>query len=202
MIRSLLPAPLPTGKLRGDLWAVRDGFVNFYVMRGPGGLVCVDVGWRPGHIRKAFAGMGLDSEEVVAVLLTHSHWDHAWGAGAFPSATRWAASNRRCRLVTDGEVLTLAGLRVRPIACPGHTDDSMAYVVEGGGLFTGDAIWLRAGMAQPNPSWFNRENGSLRESLGRLARLEGLGGLYTGHTGWAPDAAHALQSWRRNPERS
>lgn len=200
MIRSLLPAPLPTGKLRDNLWVVRDGFVNLYVMQGPGGLVCVDAGWRPARVRSAFADLGLNPTDVVAVLLTHTHWDHAWGVDAFPAATRLAAGSSRCNPVADGEILTLAGLRVRVIACPGHTTDSMAYVVEDVGLFTGDTLWLRGGQAYPYPSWFNRNNGVLRNSLRQLACLDGLGSLFTGHTGFAQDAAQALHPWLREKE--
>jgi len=192
MIRSLLPTPLPTGKLRDNLWVIRDGFVNFYVLRGPGGLVCVDAGWRAGHIHSAFERLGLDPANVVAVLLTHPHWDHTWGASTFPAAKRLAAN---CLPITDGEILEIAGLRVRPIACPGHTADSMAYLTEAGDLFTGDSLRLRAGKAHPNFSWLNRDNRTLCASLQRLAHLDGIRALFTGHTSFSLDAAFALREY-------
>lgn len=200
MIRSLLPAPLTTGRLREDLWVVRDGFVNFYVLGGSEGLVCIDAGWRAGHAGRSMAGLGLNPADVVAVLLTHTHWDHAWGARAFPAATVLAAGCHRHGSILDGEVLDLGGRRLRVIACPGHTASSVAYLTENGDLFSGDSLWLQAGQAHPNPWYLNRDNRLLRASLRRLAGLGGLGALYTGHTGSVADAARALSPWLADTE--
>ena len=45
------------------------------------------------------------------------------------------------RLLVDGDTFAIGGLTASVIACPGHTDDSLAYLV-GDALFTGDSIFL------------------------------------------------------------
>ena len=45
------------------------------------------------------------------------------------------------RLLVDGDTFAIGGLTASVIACPGHTDDSLAYLI-GDALFTGDSIFL------------------------------------------------------------
>jgi glyoxylase-like metal-dependent hydrolase (beta-lactamase superfamily II) len=45
------------------------------------------------------------------------------------------------RLLTDGELVEVGSLRVRVIASPGHTNDSVAYLI-GDALFVGDTIFM------------------------------------------------------------
>jgi len=45
------------------------------------------------------------------------------------------------RLLADGEVVDIGGLRARVIASPGHTNDSVAYLI-GDALFVGDTIFM------------------------------------------------------------
>ena len=87
MIRKwLFPGLLDTGPVAERLAVVRDGMVNFYVVEAPDGLVCVDAGWRASAVARGFAKLGLAESDVVAVFLTHMHWDHARGCRAFPRA--------------------------------------------------------------------------------------------------------------------
>ena len=45
MIRKLLcPDLLDTGPVNDRIMAVRDGVVNFYILKAPAGLVCIDTG--------------------------------------------------------------------------------------------------------------------------------------------------------------
>lgn len=226
MIRDwVLPGLLETGAINERLWAVQDGLVNFFVVRAPEGLVCVDAGWRPRSVLHGFRALGLDVRQVAAVLLTHTHWDHARCCDLYPNARvfvgggtgegtiagesegegagEWAARGEATRppsrpraRVRDGQALTIAGLAVRVIGTPGHTPDSVCYEVEGRWLFVGDALRLRRGQAAPFPAGHRDEREAVRRSIRKLARLEGLECLLSAHTGLTRDLAGAFQPWR------
>jgi glyoxylase-like metal-dependent hydrolase (beta-lactamase superfamily II) len=197
---SFLPAPLPTGFLGKGLWVIRDGFVNLYVLEGFEGLVALDAGWRPRHIEKSFRLLGLDPGEVMAVLLTHAHWDHGRGAACFPKAKVYGAETSQ-HTIKNGEFLSVAGLRVQAIGCPGHTADSLAFLAPEGRLFTGDSLRLRQGEVHPNLAWFNRDNEALHRSIQGLAALRVPGPLFTAHWGMVANAAFALDRWSTREER-
>jgi glyoxylase-like metal-dependent hydrolase (beta-lactamase superfamily II) len=81
-------------------------------------------------------------------LDTHVHADHVTATG--PLADRTGArivGGHRAGACVDvpvrhGDVLSLGGLRVRVLETPGHTDDSVSYLV-GDRVFTGDALLIR-----------------------------------------------------------
>lgn len=179
--------PHPTGLLVDGLWSVRDGPVNLYVLEAPEGLVCVDAGWRPGHVLDAFQVLGLSPTMVKGVLLTHRHWDHARGMRAFPKAQVLTASSL--------SPLSVAGLDVDVLPCPGHTADSAAFLVSGRHLFTGDTVWLCDGLARIGPWWPNRDTKLLQASLRQLASRPGAAWLHTAHSGSTAEVARAFAAW-------
>lgn len=81
-------------------------------------------------------------------LDTHVHADHVTAAGAIRERTgvktvmgRLGASCADVQLA-DGESISLGKSLVRAMDTPGHTDDSVSYLIEGG-VFTGDALLIR-----------------------------------------------------------
>ncbi|WP_224368847.1 MBL fold metallo-hydrolase [Hyalangium versicolor] len=85
---------------------------------------------------------------LAYVLETHVHADHVTGAGQLRERTgcQVVASTRGASCanvhVRHGELLQLGGLCIVALATPGHTDDSLSYLVEEH-LFTGDALLVR-----------------------------------------------------------
>ncbi|OPZ23007.1 MAG: putative polyketide biosynthesis zinc-dependent hydrolase BaeB [candidate division BRC1 bacterium ADurb.BinA364] len=204
-----LPGLLETGPLGDRVLAIRDGPVNLFAVKGPEGLLCIDAGWRSGQVKRGFDILGLNLGDVAAVFLTHMHWDHARCAHLFPNAqTYWCAEKRsahfegRRRLprveigVGDGQCFEAAGLSVRVVGTPGHTPDSLSYIVDGNLLFCGDALRLVYGEVQPFMPWINRDNGAALRSIRKLAALEGIESLLTAHTGCSRDAPRAFRRWR------
>lgn len=213
MIRNwILPGLLDTGTVADRIMTIRDGPVNFYIVKGPDGLVCVDAGWRRSSVRRGFKELGLDIRDVAAVFLTHLHWDHARCCDFYPNARvfvggksdrmnsgKGASSARPWSPVRDGQVVTAAGVGVHIIETPGHTPDSICYEVDDRYLFTGDALRLRRGQAVPFPFIFDRDRQAARRSLRKLAGIclkPGIESLWTSHTGSIGDAASAFINWR------
>lgn len=195
MIRDwILPGLLDTGPVDDRVTAIRDGLVNFYVVKGPEGLVCVDAGWRQHSVRLGFKQAGLEMRDVAAVFLTHGHWDHARGSTLFNDADVFAGGERgRMR---DNQVVKVAGLEIRAIEAPGHTSDSVCYLVDGRYLFTGDALRLRRGRVVPFPTKFNHDHDAAKISIRKLAQIEGVERLLTAHTGTTTDLNTAFMDWR------
>lgn len=87
--------------------------------------------------------------ELVYALDTHTHADHVTGAGLLRerSGCKTVTSTRAAPCadlhLRDGDVLRLGELDIHVLETPGHTDDSLSYLVDGS-VFTGDALLIRA----------------------------------------------------------
>ncbi|MGH3303463.1 MAG: MBL fold metallo-hydrolase [Streptosporangiaceae bacterium] len=64
-------------------------FGDFAFVRTDAGVVAIDAGTAPHRVRAALADAGIDAGDISHVILTHAHFDHAGGIGAFTGpATR------------------------------------------------------------------------------------------------------------------
>jgi glyoxylase-like metal-dependent hydrolase (beta-lactamase superfamily II) len=164
---------------------------NTYLLATPGAhSVVVDPGpLDEGHLA-AVAALG----PVALILLTHGHPDHAEGAHLFQEMTGAPMAAADPGLVVDAEALRggetfsgVGGLTVQVVATPGHTSDSLSFVVEGDepALLTGDTILGRGSTVVAHP------DGQLAPYLDSLARLRDLGPmlLLPGHGPLRPDSA-------------
>lgn len=85
---------------------------------------------------------------LTHVLETHVHADHVTGAGQLRERTGCmvVASNLGASCVNvhvrHGDVVHVGELSITVLATPGHTDDSMSFLL-GDHLFTGDALMVR-----------------------------------------------------------
>ena len=153
---------------------------NSYVLSGNGGRSSVIVDPGPddaGHLT-ALGAVG----DVELILITHRHHDHTEGAAALAAATgapvRAAdpAFSIAADPLRDGETVTAAGLDVTVLATPGHTADSVCFLLPSdgpdrpqGSVLTGDTILGRGTTVIAPP------DGSLRDYMGTLRVLAGLG---------------------------
>jgi glyoxylase-like metal-dependent hydrolase (beta-lactamase superfamily II) len=146
---------------------------NTWLLRAPGSdeVVVVDPGPDDDEHIAAVAGMG----RIALVLISHRHGDHTDAIDKLVEATgapvRSAGSGFLRGLsgeLTDGEVIDVAGLRITVWATPGHTADSMSFVLDDA-VLTADTVLGRGTTVIDN------EDGSLADYLHSLQRLRGLG---------------------------
>ena len=77
---------------------------------------------------------------------------------------------------------------------PGHTGGATCYVVNGSYLFTGDAMRLYNGYAEPFPRFINKNARRARKSMKNIMELEGIQYIFTGHHGYSDDFSKAFSS--------
>ncbi len=133
---------------------------------------------------------------VSAVLLTHGHLDHSEGARRFAERVGCGVRALDPAFVYgdeglhDGDVIDVDGLEVRVIATPGHTSDSLSFVLpEDDAVLTGDTVLGRGTSVVAHP------DGALGAYLGSLHRLRDLAadqGLVTVLPGHGPVLGDAL----------
>ena len=86
--------------------------------------------------------------KLTHVLDTHVHADHVTGAGMLRERTgaHVVASPHGAECadvkVRDGDRIRVGSVEIRVLETPGHTDDSLSFVV-GNNVFTGDALFVR-----------------------------------------------------------
>jgi glyoxylase-like metal-dependent hydrolase (beta-lactamase superfamily II) len=146
---------------------------NTWVLRAPGSHESVIVDPGPDddeHIARV-ASVG----NVALVLISHRHPDHTDGIDKLVELTgapvRSVGSGFLRGLsaeLRDGEVIEAAGLTISVLATPGHTADSLSFVLDDA-VLTADTVLGRG------TTVIDSDDGSLADYLDSLQRLRGLG---------------------------
>jgi glyoxylase-like metal-dependent hydrolase (beta-lactamase superfamily II) len=141
--------------------------------------------------------------EVAVVLLTHHHADHAEAAREFAERAGCGvrALDPSYRLgsegLADGDVVEVDGLEVRVIGTPGHTADSLSFLVPAeGAVLTGDTVLGRGTTVVAHP---DGRLGAYLSSLDRLHALASeheLSSIWPGHGPVIPHALETLDYYR------
>jgi glyoxylase-like metal-dependent hydrolase (beta-lactamase superfamily II) len=167
---------------------------NSWVLRAPGEPGCVVVD--PGPLSEPHLAALAAAGPVEVVLLTHGHADHSEGAARFAALTGAPvrALDPRHRLgeegLAEGDVVAAAGLELRVLATPGHTADSLSFLLPDA-VLTGDTVLGRGTTVVAHP------DGVLADYLRSLERLQALGDLAVlpGHGPELPSAGTAAEQY-------
>ncbi|GAA1174140.1 MBL fold metallo-hydrolase [Ornithinimicrobium humiphilum] len=177
---------------------------NTWVLAEPGSaeVVVVDPGpLDEGHLRAVLDHVAGRDARVALTLLSHGHWDHA------ESADRWAeltgapvrAVGRGHDDLAPGETLEVGGLELLVVPTPGHTADSVSFLLPAEQvLLTGDTVLGRGTTVVAYP---DGDLTAYLESLERLQRLTRSGraaSIAPGHGPVVPDAAGTVEHYLRH----
>ncbi|AHH93676.1 MBL fold metallo-hydrolase [Kutzneria viridogrisea] len=173
---------------------------NTWVLRAPGATGCVVVDPGPEdeqHLRRVAA-----CGPVEKIVLTHGHPDHAGGVRQFAALVDAPvlALDPELRLgsegLADGDVITAAGLEIRVLTTPGHTEDSLCLRIEQDeppSVLTGDTILGRGTTVVSTL-------GDYLRSLRRLAELPPGTTVLPGHGPELPDAGEIARGYLAHRE--
>lgn len=177
---------------------------NTWVLLEPGSAEAVVVDPGPldlGHLEAVLRFVEARGARVGLTLLTHHHADHAEAAEHFAAQTAAPvrAIGRGHDDLTDGETVCVGGLDVTVVTTPGHTGDSVSFLLPAeSALLTGDTV---LGRGTTVVAWPDGRLGAYLDSLERIERLAGSGAaarILPGHGPLVPDAAAAVAFYRRH----
>ena len=140
-------------KVFDNLYFIGSKQVATWAIVTPAGIIMIDSGTKERVEDTLLAGMkqvGLDPADIRYLLIAHEHGDHFGGAkylqDQYPSlrvamaAAGWDALERPGRdgqpqegprrdlIFEEGQAIVLGGESVTPVAIPGHTAGSMAFI--------------------------------------------------------------------------
>jgi len=207
--------PLATGEVIPNVYAIRTGIVNTYLVKGDNGYIMIDAGGSKEQVEKGLQDLEILPEKIVAIFLTHSDHDHIASIPLFINAKlylpemevqmidRTTKRNRnnsnsldsKFSTIKDNDEIEIAGITIRSIANPGHTPGSMSFLINDEFLFTGDAMGLIKGRASLFISIYNMDEKTQAESISKLATLD-MKYIFTAHHGYSDNPTFVFENWK------
>ena len=171
---------------------------NTWILREPGARRSIVVDPGPPD-QSHLDAVAEQAGEVGVVLLTHHHLDHSEAAKEFAERVGCGvrALDPAHRLGSEGlaggDVVEVDGLEVRVVSTPGHTADSLSFVLPAErAVLTGDTVLGRGTTVVAHP---DGQLGAYLDSLDRLhelAEANEIGTVWPGHGPVIDDALGAL----------
>jgi glyoxylase-like metal-dependent hydrolase (beta-lactamase superfamily II) len=210
-------SPMETGRVEDNIFVVKDGFANFFIIQDGTQYIVIDAGMDQKIITLELEKLGVNSNNVTALFLTHTDSDHIGGSALFSNAKLYVAkeelpmiNGEKTKFVRmfsnpgnsmprndfifleDREVVQVGNLKIQGILVPGHTTGMMAYLVNDKYLFTGDILCLNEGKITPIPKFFDMDHTQAVESMEIIRRIPAAEYIFTSHWGYTDNFQRAI----------
>ena len=186
---SSFPMVHPTGKIVTGIYVIMNTrpFVNFYIFSIGEKYIAIDAGTNSTQSIKKLKKLSISPDDVVAAFITHSHYDHIGALELFDNAAVYTGNTTipeiNNHVMLDGEILELYGMTIKCIYTPGHTNDSVCYLINGKYLFVGDTLINHSN---------NADNELRKLSVEKLAKIDGVEFIFSGHYGFTSNVKRVL----------
>lgn len=208
----------PTGTWRGGQVSARafcvlapnpspmtlDG-TNTWVLHEPGSTQALVVDPGPddeAHLRAVLAVVEGLGARVAKTLLTHGHLDHSEGAARFAALTGSSVlaldplQRSGDEGLGEGDVVRAGSLELLVVATPGHTSDSLSFVLpHEESVLTGDTVLGRGTTVVAHPDGRLEDYLDSLQRLGSLAQAGAVRTVLPGHGPVLDDAAAAIEGY-------
>ena len=209
--------PVTTGKIVDNIYAIKDEFVNMYVIKDSNQYVVIDAGKDIDVVAAELRKLNINPDMVVAVLLTHTDMDHVAGIPLFKNAKIYLSkqeemmltgekqkipgvSNSISRkdyiLLEDKQTLKIGNENSFSILTEGHTTGSMCYQVNDKYLFTGDILSLVDRKLEHSVKFFDLDHDMTTKSISRITKLPNVEYIFTAHFGYTNNYKNAVKGWK------
>ena len=207
-------APLETGKVVDDIFALRDDFANVFFVRDGAQYIVIDCANNMNKVAEQMKKLGIDPHEVTAVFLTHTDGDHVGALGLFDKSKFYMSKEEEQMingqkskflwfgnsisrtdyiLLADGQTIQIGNLKIESILVPGHTSGMTAYLINDRYLFTGDILSLKGGKIAPIPAFFDMDHVQAVESMEIIRHIPSAEYMFTAHWGYTDDYKKAVE---------
>jgi glyoxylase-like metal-dependent hydrolase (beta-lactamase superfamily II) len=183
---------------------------NTWVLHEPGAASAVVVDPGPsdvGHLAAVLAVVEGLGARVATILLTHGHLDHSGGAGRFAELTGAPvrALDPLHRIGSEGlaagDTVRADGLELTVVPTPGHTADSLSFVLPAdGALLTGDTVLGRGTTVVAHPDGRLDDYLDSLRRLGSMARDGVVATVLPGHGRSLDDASAVIEGYLTHRE--
>jgi hydroxyacylglutathione hydrolase len=209
--------PTETGKIVDNIFAVKDEFVNVYLLQDGDNYIAIDAGNDLEVVAAELKKLNINPDMVIAVLLTHSDPDHVAGLPLFKNAKIYLAkaevpmltgekqkipgvSNKISRndytLLEDQQSLIIGNEKSFSILTKGHTSGSMCFQVNDKYLFTGDILSLENGKIGPSVKFLDMDHEMATKSISKITNLPNVEYIFTAHFGYTNSYKNAVKDWK------
>ena len=206
--------PTDTREIVGNIFSIRDSFVNMYLIKDGNQFIAVDAGNNTENAAKELKKLNINPDLVVAVLLTHTDEDHVAAIRLFRNAKVYISrqevqliNGKKSRflcfgndigtkdyvVIDDQQGLIIGNTKIKGVLTPGHTIGSMCYLINEKYLFTGDALSLKAGRIDQFNRFFNSDSKLAKQSISKITNLPTAEYIFTAHYGYSADYKNAVK---------
>jgi hydroxyacylglutathione hydrolase len=210
--------PVPTGQISEHGYAIKDEFVNMYLIKDSLGYIAIDAGKDMKEVETEMQKLNIKPDEVIAVFLTHSDMDHVAGIPLFKNAKLYMARNeekmlngekqkipgynnsisrKNYILLDDQQKLEIGKHKINCILTEGHTSGSMCYQVNEKNLFTGDILSLHNGKVSHSVKFFDLDHEMTTKSISKITDIPKVEIILTSHWGISKDYKNAVKDWNK-----
>jgi len=184
-------SPAETQAINDTVFCIKDSYVNAFLFKTEDGYLMFDAGNNENKVIKELTALGIKTEEVHTVLLTHSDGDHIAALGVLKNAEIYMHRDEKqmvdgttprlgsirewefgdYKLFESNQLIETGSLSIKVVHTPGHTPGSCCFIINDQYFITGDNLFIADGAyrAQQSLSMYSPDmGGSGRSKLSCL----------------------------------